>query len=152
MSFLSVVCVCVCLREVVSDTLPCFKCQWHSDWPVCDSLCPTCPVPPSLPSSDFSYDLRPGQRNGANRQLDWNDAVAVSLGRLPAVPGAHAARLPCRLLGVQEQDGGEWVFAHTIRLSSDQELTIRPPHPPLKACKGNDFLLFFRKLIRVFAC
>lgn len=30
----------------------------------------------------------------------------MPLGRLPAVSGAHAARLPIRLLGLPQQDGG----------------------------------------------
>lgn len=57
-----------------------------------------------VPSSaaDLPYDLRPGQRCGTHREPHWDDAPALPLGRLPAVPGAYAAGLPPRLLGVHQ--------------------------------------------------
>lgn len=63
---------------------------------------------PVIGVTGFPHDLRPSQRHGSHHELDWNDAPAVPLGRLPSVPGAHAAGLPSRLLGHQEQDGGKW--------------------------------------------
>lgn len=49
---------------------------------------------------DLPYDLRPGQRGDADHQPDRHDAAVVPLGRLPTVPGPHAAGLPFRLLGL----------------------------------------------------
>lgn len=57
-------------------------------------------------SADFPHDVRPGQRRGADFQPHRHDAAALPLGRLPAVPGAAAAGLPARLLGVAQRDGG----------------------------------------------
>lgn len=53
-------------------------------------------------SSDLSHDLWPGQRHGEDSEPDRHDAAAVSLGRLPTVPGAHVTGFPRRLLGVQK--------------------------------------------------
>lgn len=66
----------------------------------------------SLSLSDFPHDLRPGQRCGAYSQLDWHDAAAVPLGRLPDLHGADAARLPLGLLGIQKQYGGGYMLIH----------------------------------------
>ena len=58
-------------------------------------------------SPDLPYDVRPGQCCGEDLQPHRHDAAAVSLGRLPPVPGAHAARLPRGLLGLHQSHGGE---------------------------------------------
>lgn len=56
---------------------------------------------------DISHDLWPCECHGAHRESDRNDAVAVPLGRLSAVPRAHAPGLSLRLLGGQKQNGGK---------------------------------------------
>lgn len=54
----------------------------------------------SLPLSDLSHDIRPGECSGSNSESDWDDAPALSLGRLSSVHGAHAAGVPFKLLGI----------------------------------------------------
>lgn len=66
----------------------------------------------------FPHDIRPCQRHGAYHEPDWYDAAAVSLGWLSAVSGSHAARLPPRLLGHQEQDGGKWIIYESDSLQN----------------------------------
>jgi len=58
------------------------------------SACVTSPPISLLPVTDLPHDLRPSQRGDANIQPDRDDAAAVPLGRLSAVPCSHAAGLP----------------------------------------------------------
>lgn len=92
---------------------------------VCLSLCP------SLLPTDIPHDLWPGQRCDANHKPNWYDAPAVSLGRLSAVPGPHAAGLSVRLLGLPQQDGGRWTAQCVFVFKKCLQVTITWPW----ACK-----------------